>query len=419
MSSFESAKEPVTVYFGAFDRHNFGDLLLARVAQRLHPIAAPAPVWAGLAARDLRPWGGVTCESLADLAAGWAERFGERPARLIHVGGEILTTTAWQAAVMLQSPELARQAIARWDQDAEGAACWAWEQLGCRRAIPYVAGRDSLPRVGWLEFRGIGGVALAGLTPPAREEVLSALRQADRLGVRDRVTQAALAQAGVSAVLEPDPVLAGSTTSPALVGATTTPALAGVSHFAADIGRHGAEGEVAAVRARFPLGYVAFQCGGDFADDVALAELAAGLKAAAREGGSGGQGGLGVVLFRAGAAPWHDDLELLSRLQARLSAEPDAVPAWLFQSLHLWDICALLAGARLFCGSSLHARLVARAFAVPAVSLAASEAEAQRGKVAAWLSTWEPGTAVLTPARWAREVGQGAGMRLKEDGLEK
>lgn len=407
MPSFQSLKEPVTVYFGAFDRHNFGDLLLARVAERRHPAAAPAPVWAGLAARDLRPWGGVDCESLADLAAGWEARFGERPARLVHVGGEILTTTAWQAAVMLQSPELARQAIARWDRDAEGAACWAREQLGCPRAMPYVAGRDSLPRVGWLEFRGIGGVALAGLAPPAREEILAALRQADRLGVRDRVTQAALAQAGVSAVLEPDPVLAGAPTLPAQARSATSPALAGVSHFAADIGRHGAEGEVAAVRARFPQGYVAFQCGGDFADDAALAELAAGLKATAREGSSGGQGGLGVVLFRAGAAPWHDDLELLARLQARLAA--NTVPAWLFQSLHLWDICALLAGARLFCGSSLHARLVARAFAVPALSLAANEAEARQGKVAAWLATWEPDGVVLTPSRWAREAPALAG----------
>ncbi|HJW02257.1 MAG TPA: polysaccharide pyruvyl transferase family protein [Azospira sp.] len=401
MPPLQSLKEPVTVYFGAFDRHNFGDLLLARVAQRLHPIAVEAPVWAGLVARDLRPWGGVACESLADLAAGWEERFGERPACLIHVGGEILTTTAWQAAVMLQSPELARQAIARWDRDAEGAACWAREQLGCHRAIPYVAGRDSLPRVGWLEFRGVGGVALAGLTPPAREEVLAALRQADRLSVRERVTQAALARAGISALLEPDPAQSGS---------ATLPAQAGVSHFAAEIGRHGAAGEVAAVRARFPQGYVAFQCGGDFADDAALAALAASLKAAVRQDGSGGQGKLGVVLFRAGAAPWHDDLALLSRLQAHLAAGPDAVPACLFQSLHLWDICALLAGARLFCGSSLHARLVARAFAVPALSLAASEAEAQGGKVAAWLSTWEPGTAVLTPARWAREA-EGRGLQ--------
>lgn len=398
MSSFASAKGPVTVYFGAFDRHNFGDLLLARVAGNQHPAGADAPVWSGLAERDLQPWGGVACESLADLAAGWSERFGERPARLIHVGGEILTTTAWQAAVMLQSPELARQAIARWDRDAEGAACWAREQLGCHRAIPYVAGRDSLPRVAWLEFRGTGGVALASLTEAAREEVLATLRQADRLGVRDLVTQAALAKAGVSAVLETDPAQAGAETSPAQAGAAISPAQAGVGHFAADIGHHGAQGEVATVRARFPQGYVAFQCGGDFADDATLAAMAAGLKATAR------QMGQGVVLFRAGTAPWHDDPDLLLRLQARLTAGPDAIPAWLFQSLHLWDICALLAGAHLFCGSSLHARLVARAFAVPALSLAASEAEANRGKVAAWLSTWEPGAAVLTPARWVREA---------------
>ena len=69
MPRFQSLKESVTVYFDAFDRHNLGDLLLARVAESRHPAAASAPVWAGLAARDLRLWGGVNCESLAGLPA--------------------------------------------------------------------------------------------------------------------------------------------------------------------------------------------------------------------------------------------------------------------------------------------------------------------------------------------------------------
>jgi hypothetical protein len=103
-----------------------------------------------------------------------------------------------------------------------------------------------------------------------------------------------------------------------------------------------------------------------------------------------------VVLFRAGAAPWHDDLEPYGRLIRRL-----AVPARIFESLHIWDICGLIAGARRFVGTSLHGRIVADAFAVPAVSL--EQAPGAARKLRAWLDTWQPGATPVVLAEFATQ----------------
>jgi hypothetical protein len=64
-----------TALFGAFDRHNLDDILLAAMAAAEHPGA----VCAGLAARDMSPFAGPRVAALESL---------RRPLRLIHVGGK-------------------------------------------------------------------------------------------------------------------------------------------------------------------------------------------------------------------------------------------------------------------------------------------------------------------------------------------
>jgi len=121
------------VLFGAFDRHNFGDLLFPHLMTALLP--GQAFEFSGLAARDLRAFGGHRVSAL-----------GARPtaACLVHVGGEVLTCSAWQAAVMLLDPAAAAAAIARYDADPAASAAWAAAQLGTVRTMPYVVGRDVL-----------------------------------------------------------------------------------------------------------------------------------------------------------------------------------------------------------------------------------------------------------------------------------
>jgi hypothetical protein len=340
---------PFPVLFGAFDRHNFGDLLFPHLLAALLP--GQTFECAGLAERDLRDFGG---HRVTPLAAG--------AAHLIHAGGELLTCSAWEAAVMLREPAEAAEIIACYDAAPAAAAEWAVRQLGTARSVPYVVGRDALAPGGKLIFNAVGGVGWAFLSPTQRAEVKAALKGADWLSVRDHVTQAALRAEGIDAPLCPDPAVM-------------------VAHcFGETIRQHQQQGTVQAVREVFPQGYLACQFSADFGDDASLDALARGLSLAAAATG------LGLVLFRAGAAPWHDDPALYEKLQRRLP--PGA--ARLFTSLHLWDICGLIAASRGVVSSSLHGRIVALAYGLPRVSLVPPQQGRRPGKVAAFAETWEP-----------------------------
>lgn len=329
------------VLFGAFDRHNLGDLLLGHAAAQQ---AAPRPcLFAGVRAGDFTAQGGFVVERLGDVLVGWKRRFGDVPLELVHVGGEILDTDAWEAAVMFLDPHESADVIARLDHDPSGRQAWAAAFLGTARPAPYVVGRSELPAGGRLEFRAVGGAGLARRRPDFSRAVAAALASADQATVRDVRTREALADLGVAAELAPDPVT------------TLGPWLAR---------------QLSAVLPA-PGDYVAFQCAATFGDDASLAAVAAALDRL----------GSPVIAFRAGAAPWHDDLEVYQRLAGRLR-----VPFCILDSLHIRDICATVARARLCLASSLHALLVAGLGGVAATGLEPQAGEGE--KLRAYADTW-------------------------------
>ncbi|WP_417070084.1 polysaccharide pyruvyl transferase family protein [Niveibacterium terrae] len=351
MDSCPAERMPVLL-FGAFDRHNFGDMLFAHVAQALLPGISLRH--AGLADRDLRAQGGHRVHALSRLAAG------ERDALLIHVGGEILSCDAWRAAVMLLPDPGFQSVVARLDSSPDEKLRWAKSFLGSSALAPYSASRLKYPCLARVVYAGVGGVELGRCPAQLRREVLADLEAAQAIGVRDSLTRAQLEAAGLSARLIPDPVVMID------------------ELFGARIRARSSRPALAAILKNFPEGYLAVQCSADFGDDRTLQAIATGLRRVAA------RTGLGVVLFRAGAAPWHDDLAVLGRLAGRMPGG-----GALFESLNIWDICALIAASRGYCGSSLHGRILASAFALPRLSLLHPASGARPGKLAAYLATWE------------------------------
>ncbi len=363
------------ILFGPCERHNFGDLLFAHVAAALLP--GRELIVAGLAARDLRPYGGHEVRALGEVRA----TLSAQPVDLLHIGGEILTCTAWQAALILQAPPEAPALIHYLEPRPAERTAWVQRVLGTDDEAPYLVDRRAWPALRRVLYGSVGGVALADCEPALQAEVRAKLAAADAVSVRDVQTQRQLQAAGISsALLLPD-------------CAVMVTAL-----FADRLREHAAQGEVAQLRQHYPQGYLAVQCSEDFADDATLTQLAAHLTEVARDSG------LGLVLFRAGAAPWHDTLATLQRLADRI--EPGR--ARLFESLHLWDICALIAQSCGYAGSSLHGRIVAAACALPHVSLRSPAAGTQQGKTAAWAASWEGATAdaVVEPADLAGALQQ-------------
>ncbi|MGU7770441.1 polysaccharide pyruvyl transferase family protein [Burkholderia sp. MR1-5-21] len=346
-----------TVLFGAFDRHNVGDLLFPHVVERMldgHDLR-----FAGLDARDLRRYGGHRVEAFGRIAA--AAR--DQALQVIHVGGELLTCNAWEAAVMLSRPGETRDDIASADMWARSGPAWAHARFGTASLAPYVLSTDAYPDVPMrhVVFNAVGGADLDVRDPALRGEVLAALAAADDVSVRDRCTLAQLSAAGIEARLVPDP-------------AVMTRAL-----FGTRIRRHARERAVRDVRQAFPDGYAAVQFSADFGDDATLDVIARALDRTAASHR------LGVVLFRAGAAPWHDDLACYRRIAGKMRSGS----VRLFASLNLWDICALIAQSRVYCGSSLHGRIVAMAFALPRVNVRHPSDGARTTKLTAYAVTWE------------------------------
>lgn len=334
-----------TILFGAFDRHNLGDLLFPHIVSALLPDVPVA--YAGLASRDLRPFGGHAVTAISELA-----RKSDGPLNLVHVGGEILTCEAAEAREMLDLAGV---------QDTQPA--------------PYVASKTLVRSPGFFAFNSVGGVAFDQATPALRSTVIASLKGADIVTVRDRHTQVALAQHGVTAPLVPD-------------SGVMTAVL-----FGDRITRHRTTGEVAQISRHFPAGFLALQFSADFADDASLDALAAQCDALSDATG------WGIVLFRAGAAPLHDNLDLYRSLQQRVRETTHVV---LFESLNIWDICALIAASRSYLGSSLHGRIVALAFGLPRVTLAPvadTVPSKHRGFIAAWEDPVMPG--VVTPEHGA------------------
>ncbi|WP_334190706.1 polysaccharide pyruvyl transferase family protein [Noviherbaspirillum sp.] len=352
MTSRRTTSVPVIV-FGAFDRHNFGDLLFPHIAAAL--LGERQLIFAGLASRDLRAAGGHLVMAISELAL----QYRNRQVNILHAGGELLTCNAWEAAVMLQHPDEARQAALQCGPNVAQRMQWAQARLGLRALVPYSASRDLFPQAR-ICYAAVGGANLDALDPAMHAEVCANLSAADMVSVRERHTQALLEDAGISSLLLPDP------------------AVMVAKLFGATIHARPPGNDVAAVRDSFPAGYLAIQFSEDFSDDTSLAIIAAQLDAIAESTG------YGIVFFRAGAAPWHDDLACYRRTAAHMRRT-----AYVFESLHLWDICALVAGSQAYCGSSLHGRIVAGAFAVPRVTLRPPAQGDRPGKHASYASTWE------------------------------
>ncbi|SAK85294.1 Polysaccharide pyruvyl transferase [Caballeronia glebae] len=337
------------IVFGAFDRHNFGDMLFAHVVAALLGERCPEvePIFAGRARRDLRAHGGHDIVAISQLA-GWSR---DEPIALIHAGGELLTCDAWEAAVMLTKPGQAQARIARYGSRAADRDAWARAQLGTDAFAPYVVGRETFARAASICFDAIGGATLDIRDAAFRAEVLTKLRSADEISVRDTRTQATLKRAGLDARLVPDPASMVAELFDARIATR------------------------AGARRAFPHGYLAVQFSADFGDDTTLAQIAHQLDLI------GGATGLGIALFRAGAAPWHDARAVYERMTARMRHPAVTI----FDSLDIWDICALIAKSEGFAGSSLHGRIIAMAYGLPRVNFEHADAVKQR----AYASTWE------------------------------
>lgn len=258
---------------------------------------------------------------------------------------------------MLEPPELANALCGAFGANAASRAAWARERLGVAAGLPYLPERAPFGVGGVWQARALGGVRLAELDGGLQREAAQSLGAFDGVSVRDRATQAALAALGVSARLEADPVTRL------------------LEHFGARIAGRRRHGPAALLARACPRGYVAVQFAAQYGDDANIARIAANAAAAARQAGV-----RDVVFFRAGLAPWHDDVAPYRHCAQCV----EGLAVQIFDAADVWDICALIAGSRACCTTSLHVTIVARGCGLPVLLLDGGT----DAKLAAWADAW-------------------------------
>ena len=296
-------------------------------------------------------------EAITTLASACTDRALD----IVHVGGELLTCDAWDAAVMLSPSQQATPIFEAQSAQLQTPAEWAQEHIGRATRAPYVLSKAHFPLIRSVFFNAIGGVGFERQDPMMAAEVIDALEQADDVTVRDTITQKALHEVGITTRLLPDPAVM-------------------VAELFSDIIRDRAACEaVASIRDACANGYIAVQFSADFGDDRTLDTIAAQLDVVAATHG------FGVAFFCAGIAAWHDAPEVYERTRQRMHTASVHIMA----SPNIWDICALIANSRAYCGSSLHGRIVAAAFALPHVNIRHPTRVAGPSKQTAYATTWE------------------------------
>jgi hypothetical protein len=317
------------VVAGAFERHNFGDLLMGRIMEFFLREQGLTPLPAGLLAADLRRQGGSWVHAFADLAPRLTPGV-----PIVHVGGETIPCTLRDGLRMILP--------AAWPQKLAAHLASSVNPSGLEsREFAYLTPREETIRGSthhWEHrfFYGQGASTLDQRDAVTQAAVARTLDEADWITARDTQSVASLHQCGLGGARF------------AWDCAVLQPCLE--------------EGGLAAldrVAPRTTDGPLLVHANADFLNAHAEA-LAPRLAVAAREFS-------GVRVGLAGLAANHDTLESARTLVRLLASH--GCEAQLADSPHADDIVAGIRQASCVVSTSLHYRIIALTHAVPRVSL--------------------------------------------------
>lgn len=350
---------------GAFDRHNYGDILFPWVHFAFLKENGVSDHQVGLysfSKADLRSVGGFETKPFTCLP----EAKGGQSRRRIIVGGEVLAVD-WVAMASNSLPRFFKYPLigSRRVLGRSVANRLVAKIFGGKRMLPYVFQHDESHNA---YYCSVGGTALAQRKYEAtRKSVGQSLRSAGLVSVRDRETQAILAGEGVVSSLVPDVATL-------------------MSEFLT----------IEQLRSLDPLGYCerssSFDPSGYFAVQVGRghgagseSEIAYQISELVRATNKS------VLLVPIGRASGHEDHVILEDIFNRLNkTEPVAI----LRSENIFHIMGAIALSDGYTGTSLHGAITAFSFLKPVCGLKGSRVK----KLAAYVETWFPeGSSKVVP----------------------
>ena len=342
---------------GAYDRFNYGDLLFPIIVEavlRQHSAQAFECVSYALVESDLSEYGAQKTRPMSELFAPGCV---DEDSVVIVAGGGVVGASWTSMRRNLSKSRLEGKLLS-----------FLGRRLGERRlnpifqrrfgsnsAWPWVVAREDFSPAQTVIYNGVGGSFLGRLPAPVREGIIDKLDHSDFLSVRDGETKRILEgiDSNDRVRLVPDSAVVMSQLFP----------LEALRAKVCDQVRSYLERD---------RPYLCFQMAVDHEVDR-YPDIARALDEIAQKHD------LAIVLLPIGRAQGHEDHTTLRRVSQFIRGD--------FYQPHddigLYDIMALIAGASLFVGTSLHGAVTSQSFAVPHLGMAGI------GKLKCYLDTWE------------------------------
>lgn len=346
------------VIVGAFDRHNYGDLLfpiIIEAAAFKRGFTGAVECFSTLKS-DLTKFGAKPTKSLRSL---FAQSNGSDTLVVVG-GGEVLSAT-WPTIISYLCPPKLGAFVSR---IARGVGfripAFIFSRLmGVPSVLPFVYSNDDF--LGALvAYNAVGGSHLATERDISLSEIVATkLKAASYISVRDRATKKIFDRMNVGDIqLSPDCAVLLSDLFP-------------IHELSSKV-----DDELKALCSSFGDGYICFQSALMYVigEEQAIAETIVQLQE---------RSGLGVVIFAIGRATGHSDQDAATAIFQHISGN---LHIKVVDTKSIYEIMYVIARSKAYIGSSLHGAITALSYAVPHVGLCPRRVQ----KLATFIESWCP-----------------------------
>lgn len=337
------------IIYGAFDRHNYGDLLFPIIVKKfVEAHSSISPIVAATKDSDLSEYGALKSVSLAKVLAKMSA---DEKAVIIVAGGEVLSAE-WGNILAYLAPRWAYYGVRALSLILGGRRFASLCKLltGINSDLPFVVDPCVMPGIE-VKYNAVGGNRLNTIDSFSSEAAIRILKNASYISVRDEITSNELAKNDIQHSVYPDCAVLLSDFYP---------------------------------KSELPISeqnYLVFQISAHFANGH-IQEIVEQLVKLHQTSG------LRIALVSIGKAPGHSDDSPLGLIYKELGDI-----SFLVNGGRIEDIVSVIAGSSLYCGTSLHGAITAISYGVPQLALFPDLVV----KLSAFLETWAmPSTYELT-----------------------
>lgn len=344
---------------GAFDRHNYGDILFPLIHSRFirennKNNASIEINFVSLTASDLTNVGGVKTRPLKELLSSSPSENDT----IVMCGGDILTVDWVNMIGHLSTRQV--YFLLKVLKKILGSVLsneLVRVMYGQKNKYPYVLSKEETDAK--IFYTGVGGSGFGLCKNNYIDAIPSKLMKIDSISVRENLTKSYLKEHGVSCNLVPDTALIMSDLYP-------LEELAALDW----------KGKIEHTPLFDISNYIVFQAARNNVEhrlDEVSDEIRKVLQAT----------GKSILMLPIGRATGHEDQVVLERLYRELSA--DGLPVAIQNSEHVLHIMSSLAHANAYIGTSLHGAITAYSFGHKVCAFSTKEVKKLQGYLDAWL----------------------------------